>query len=373
MKFILIPVKNLKRRPLRSFLTALGIAVAVAGFIALVGLSQALERAWINSLIERDTHMLAVRKGAVEILTASIDQNLGNEIVNIKGVRDVAAELVDLVTLESGQPILLTGWLSDSYLWKTLQLNRGRLPASGEANRIVIGQTIADALEKEPGDAINIHNKKFFVTGIFKQAGVMGNNTIILLLSAMQSLAGKPGRVTEFNLRLDHPDNPLEVAAVRSRLSEAFPNLVFTETNEIADNNEILRLLRAMAWGTSMVALLMALVVILNTVLMSITERTSEIGILKALGWQGSRIVGLIMLEGLCLAVIGSFLGIVLGINGLNWLSDLPRVRGFLEPDVTPSMVLEISALAIFIGVLGSAYPAWRAARLNTVDALRYE
>ena len=373
MQFISIPIRNLGRRPLRSSLTTLGIAVAVASFIAFVGLSRALERAWTNSLVDRGTHMLALRKGAVEILTASIDQNLSKKLLKVKGVRAVAGELFDLVKLKRGQRVLLAGWAEGDYLWKTLCLDDGRLPESGESNGIVIGQIIAEALKKDAGDSIRIRKNEFVVTGTFKQTGIMGNNTIILPLATMQKLMDKPGKVTEFNLRLDHPDNPQEVATVQSRLEEAFPDLVFNETSEIADNNDILQMLHAMAWSTSTIALVIALVVILNSVLMSVTERTREIGILSALGWRASRILGMIVLEGIVLSLVGSAIGAVLGIVGIDWLSSLPQVHGFLEPETTPRLLLEILGVALFLGVLGSLYPAWRAVRLNTVDALGYE
>lgn len=358
---------------MRSSLTALGIAVAVASFIALVGISRGLEQAWINSLLERGTHMLAVRKGAVELLTASIDESVADELRRIDGVRAVAGELVDLVTLESGHTALVTGWSPSGYLWQTLRLHEGNLPSLREPAGILVGQAAAEALGKEPRDTIRLRGSEFVVTGTFKQTGVMGNNTIVLQLSAMQDLVDRPGKVTEFNLRLDRPDDPERVAAVQFRLSEAFPDLLFTETREIADNNDILRLLRAMAWSTSTIALVMALVVVLNTLLMSVMERTHEIGVLSAIGWQAGRILAMIVMEGLILAMIGSAVGSVLGIGGLTWLASLPQVRGFLEPEVTPRLVLEVSCAALFLGVLGSLYPAWRAVRLNPVDALKYE
>ena len=284
MRFLSIPIRNLSRRPMRSFLTALGIAVAVASFIALVGISRGLEQAWINSLLERGTHMLAVRKGAVELLTASIDESVADELRRIDGVRAVAGELVDLVRLESGHTVLVTGWSPSGYLWQTLRLHEGNVPDLREPAGILVGQAAAEALGKEPRDTMRLRGSEFVVTGTFKQTGVMGNNTIVLHLSAMQDLMDRPGKVTEFNLRLNHPDEPERVAAVQFRLSEAFPDLLFTETREIADNNDILRLLRAMAWSTSTIALVMALVVVLNTLLMSVMERTHEIGVLSAIG-----------------------------------------------------------------------------------------
>lgn len=373
MRFVSMPLRNLMRRPLRSSLTALGIAVAMAGFILLVGVSRALETAWVNSLHERGTHMMAVRKGVVEILTASLDEGLGDEIRTMAGVSDVAGELVDLASLETGQPVLVIGWPSDSYLWRALRVQEGRLPRDDETHSVVLGQATADALHKAPGDSLRLRRRSFHVAGTFVQSGVLGNHTMILPLTVLQDVMHRPGTVTEFNIRLVRPDDPSDVDSVQARLARAFPDLLFTETSKIADENDILRLFRAASWSTSTIALVIALVVVLNTLLMAVTERVREIGILLAVGWSAPRILAMIVLEGLALVVLGSLIGTLLGLGGLHWLSSFSPVRGFLEPHVTARMILEVTVVALLIGMLASLYPAWRAVRLNAVEALAYE
>jgi putative ABC transport system permease protein len=194
-----------------------------------------------------------------------------------------------------------------------------------------------------------------------------------MLLPVLQSALARPGKVTGFTLRLDRADDASSMAEVRSRLATAFPNLLFTESKDAAEWDHSMRVLRAVAWVTSVIALVMALVVILNTLLLSITERTHEIGILSALGWPSERILLMIVLEGLILAAVGSAAGTLLGIEGLKWLSNLPQVRGFLVPVVTWRLLLEVAGATLFLGVLGSIYPAARALSLKPVDALRYE
>jgi putative ABC transport system permease protein len=368
-----LPIRNLGRRPVRSALTALGIALAVASFIALIGMSRGLERAWINTLLERGTHVLAVRRGAVELLTGSVDQTLDRRLRAVEGVQAVSGELVDLLALESGHTVIVVGWPAQSFLWSTLRLIEGALPGAARPNGAVIGQTMARGLGKRPGDTIRIRGRAFVISGTFRQAGAMSNSAVVLPLAAMQELVGRRGQVTEFNLRLRHPEDPTEVRRVLTRLSSAFPELTVSETRDVADNNDILRLVRAMAWGVSVIALIMALVMILNTLLMSVAERTREIGVLSAIGWAPWRILGLILLEGLVLSAAGGAVGAGLGIGGLDWLAGRPQVRGFLEPHVTLRLVFEVVGAALVLGVVGGLYPAWRATRLDPVEALRYE
>jgi putative ABC transport system permease protein len=373
MHFINIPFRNLVNRPIRSLLTLLGIAVAVGSLVSLVGMSRGLELAWVNSVSERGTHMVAVKKGAVEIMTASIKEDIGDELSRFDGVQAVAGELIDLTQLDSGHTALLSGWSENSYLWKTVKLKDGSLPGPNVSNGVILGQAIAERLKKKPGETIRIRNHEFVVTGIFKYKGVMSNSSIIIPLRVMQDFSHRTGKVTEFNLRIKHIDNPEKLSAIKSELANKFPDLSFQETSELAENNEVLKLLRAVVWGVSIIALLMALVIILNTILMSVTERTREIGILLAIGWRQGRVLAMLMFEGLLLSVFGSMVGTLMGVGGLHWLTKHPRLQGFIEFEITTFLLIQVIVAAVVLGIFGSFVPAWRATKLNTVDALRYE
>ncbi len=368
-----LALRALARRPVRSGLTALGIGLAVASFIALVGLARGLEQAWARSLAERGTHVMAVRKGAVEILTTSVDEAVADGLRQLDGVRDAAGELIDLGALDSGQAVLVTGWPLDSYLWQTLSLPRGVRPARGDPPGAVVGEAGAEALGLRIGGTVRLHGREVTVTGIARPSGVMSSNMVFVPLDFLQARLGKPGQVTIVNLRLARPDDPVAVARVLASARAAFPELTFTEVRHLGDQNDILRLLRASAWATSTVALVMGLVLVVNTLLMSVTERTREIGILSAVGWSAGRIVALVTLEGLVLAAAGAVIGIAVGWGGLRWVAAMPQMRGFLQPEVTGRLVAEVAGAAVLLGVLGGLYPAWRAARLSPVHALRHE
>jgi putative ABC transport system permease protein len=373
MRVANIAIWNLGRRPMRSLLTVLGIAVAVGSFVAMIGLSRGIEQSWMNNLRARGTHLLAMQKGAVEILTSSINDDLEKEIGRIDGVQAVAGELGDLTTIEREHTAVAVGWPLGCYLWETLLLDKGRLPLKGETKTVLLGQSAAEALHKKPGDSLLVRDRTFQIVGVFRLGGVMGNNSVILPLQTMQEMMHRQSKVTGFFIRVDHPEIPSRIAEVRGKLQTAFPNLSILEADAAADHDLVLRLFRAVAWSISVIALVIALMMVLNTLLMSVMERTHEIGILSALGWPMGRIMGLIVIEGLILSMIGGTIGLGLGIGGLNLLTTFPHVRGLIEVEVTGRLLLEVLTAAVVLGGLGSLYPTWRAARLNTVDALRYE
>ena len=122
-----------------------------------------------------------------------------------------------------------------------------------------------------------------------------------------------------------------------------------------------------------MLTMIVGGIVMMNAMLMSVFERTQEIGVLRALGWRRRRIISMIVIESLALGVFSTLAGIVIGV-GLNYLFLLtPGMGVFLEPDYPPIMFAQVLALAIVLGVVGGLYPAWRAAGLRPVEALRYE
>jgi putative ABC transport system permease protein len=372
MLFLTLPFRNLGRRLVRSGLTALGVTVAVATLIALVGVARGVERTWSQSMAERGIHMICLRKGAVDVMTSTIDQKLVEEIARVPGVKAAAPELADLVKLEPGV-ILVGGWPATSFLWETLRLRQGRLPGPDDPQGAVMGQKLAERLELHQGDFFDFLGSKLEILGISQQASVLNESILVVPLPLMQKKMGKEGKVTGINLRLSHPENSGEVAKLQARLHELYPDLTFMETKEAVDNNQMIRLLHKMNWSISIIALLMGFFFILNTMLMSVTERTREVGILCALGWSKIRILAMVMLEGLLLSALGSAIGLGVGLAGLNWLSSLKQLQGLIDPVVSPRFLLEVFLAATILGVAGSFYPAWRTTRLRAVEALKYE
>lgn len=373
MNLSTMAASNLLRRPGRSLLTLLGIATAVGGFVAMVGLARGAGNAWTSHLSERGVDVLALRKGTVEVLATTLDANLGPLLADVEGVADVDGELVQLLVVDGGPTAYVSGWDADGFLNQTLPISSGRNLRPGETDVCVLGESIAKALGKKVGDKLSLQGRSFRVVGAFRRDSVIASNSITIPVSQLQEMTGWQGRITALNLQVETPGDGAETEAVIERLSREFPELTFVETSRVADQDRVMQLLRAIAWGFSAVAIAIGAVVMLNTLLMAVIERTREIGVLSALGWSSGRVLGMIVLEGLILSGVGSLLGMVLGLVGLHWVASSSAIGGFLEPDVSPTLAVEVLCAAIGLGLVGSIYPALRAVRLNVVDALRYE
>jgi putative ABC transport system permease protein len=331
MHFARIPVENIRRRPVRTALTVIGLGMAVACFVMLIGLSRGLERGWVGSIVERRTDVLAVRKGPFEVVSTSVDASLAVALGQRPGVAAATPELLDLVTLDDGSNAIAFGWAPGSYLWETVRFKEGRVPG-GESHEVVLGEMVAAALGMKSGASLRLLDQSFTVVGVSTDSGTLMGNAILMPLSTLQALLDRGGRATNIQVRLADRGDPERQAATIAGLARDYRNLMFTKTNDLADSNRVMRFTRALAWITAMIGLLIGVVVTANTLLMSVTERTREIGTLTALGWSRQRVMALVMTEALVISAAGGAFGIFLGAALLRAFAQASIVRGFVEP-----------------------------------------
>jgi putative ABC transport system permease protein len=159
----------------------------------------------------------------------------------------------------------------------------------------------------------------------------------------------------------------------QAQIETALPGLRAIPAAERATNNQLVDAAHAAAWGTSLIALLIGILGIANTMAMSVFERTREIGILRAIGWSRWSILLLIEFEASVLGLAGGILGIGIGFGALRILSRLPQTASIVTSSIAPSLLVEAVLIAVFAGLLAGAVPAWRGAKLSPVEALRHE
>ena len=159
----------------------------------------------------------------------------------------------------------------------------------------------------------------------------------------------------------------------QAQIEAALPGMRAVPAAERASDNQFVKLAHASAWGTSLLALLIGVLGIANTMAMSVFERTREIGILRALGWSRWQILAHIETEAVALGLAGGLVGIVLGWGALRALATLPRTASLVSASRHWPLLAEAVGVAVVAGLLAGALPAWRAGQLSPVDALRHD
>lgn len=375
MHFLSFIYKNLWRRPVRSGLTASGVAIAVAAVITLVGISRGFETELLKVYEQHGTDLVVFRAGVAQRITSSLDSGLDKQIAALPNVAEVLPGLMDVVSLEDYDlfGVTVNGWPPDSSYFQQMHVVAGRPISNRDGRVVMLGSVLAKNLNKNVGDEVDvIEGETFKVIGIYQSFNVFENGSMVMALDQLQKLMGRDGDITFFLVTAEDKDKA-SIEALRDRIKHLAPGIEAMSGRDYADTAMELRLARSSAWLTSAVALLVGAIGTLNTMVMSVFERVREIGLLRAVGWRRSRVMRMILCESLLLALIGAALGSAVAIAGTRALSQMSLYARVVSGDVDPAVILQGVAIAVLVGLFGGLYPAWRAARLLPTEALRQE
>lgn len=365
--------KNLRRRRLRSLLTLCGIGMAVGAFVGLVGFSSAFQQQWQRIYSSSGTDIAVIRG---TFLNTSLDESATAKLRNLPVVAEASPTIYNLMDLTPEINALAYGWKADAFQLDSLEILAGRRFRDGQAE-VMLGDLLAQDLKKNPGDSLEIQGSPFKVTGIYHGASALEANAVIMPLDQLQQLSSLQGKVSTIDVRLrpaplgESPGNYLKRA--QAEIEAALPGLRAVPAAERASDNQFVKLAQASAWGTSSLALLIGILGIANTMVMSVFERTREIGILRALGWKRVQILALIELEAATLGLGGGILGIALGWCALRMLEALPQTASFVSASLHWPLLAQALGIAVLAGLIAGVFPAWRAGQLSPCDALRHE
>jgi putative ABC transport system permease protein len=347
----------------------LGVALAVGSFITLYGLSRSVRENVQQSFEERGTDLTVRRRGIAEPFGGTMPQTLIQEIAAIPGVAAVSGQMMSFAATDNDDHVIAFGWAADSFYWPEVPLLEGRLPRAGERRIALLGKDIAHTLNKHVGDDITLLDEKFHIIGITNYASIINRNAVVVELTDLQELTFRAGAVTFISVRLQRPESSDEADRV-ARAVESLADLTVTRSGNVLSNDSLIGLLNAVSTSMAWVALLMGVLMVLNTLLMAVLERTREIGILSAIGWSKFRVMGALVLEGFILSALGSIFGIVFGIAGSRLLSEIPAIGRYVAIEPAVGLIAATAVAAIALGIVGSFYPAFLATRQSPAAAL---
>ncbi len=358
-------IENLRFRPIRTALSILAIGIEVVMILTIAGISRGM-------LVDSQRRVRGVGADVLVRPPGSSVISLSSAPIPEKMVKFI--ERQPHVTMAVGainQPVggvtVVTGVdLNDfSRMNGGFRYLKGGMPR--QPDDILVDRYYAQQNKLKVGSSIELMNRRWNVSGIIEEGKLA---RIVVPIHILQDLTSNAGKISQIFVKVDNGAN---VDAVVHELKERLPNYLIYSLEEFLslismDHIPGLAEFIGVIIGLSIVV---GFLVVFLSMYTAVLERTREIGILKALGASPGFILGILMRETFLLAVGGSALGILLSF-GTRWLI-MTLVPGSLSQYIVPDWWPIASGIALIGALLGSAYPGWRAARQDPIEALAYE
>ena len=399
-KSISIALQNIRANPLHTFLSTLGIIIGVAALVGILALGDGLEQTGREQLANTTSlNIITVnskRTKTVDDIRIQIKNRPEFTIEKVQELRSLVqnkalleytgTRSTEITYKDSVSGIYLQGSLEFGLQFLTDSLSFGRYISKEDvinnSKTIVLSPEIADKLSDSRvgliGETVEIEGVRFQVVGILKgspestQRVYIPTSVYTKLSEEYPNIVLKASKAEEIPLIEQEIENWLDRNFEET--SDAF--IISTNRARVEQFSQGILLFKLIMGAITGISVLVGGIGVMNVLLISVTERTKEIGIRKATGAKKKDIVLQFMAESVTISFVGCIIGWIVGIVGIFIF--VPIVNSFTEigefrAAIGTGTVLSILVIALFVGIIFGTYPAWRAAQLTPVDAIRHE
>jgi ABC-type antimicrobial peptide transport system permease subunit len=361
--------RNLWRRKARSLLTMLGIAIGVAAVIALGAMAEGVAEGYAGFGGGSGADLLVTQADSYDLSLSNVDEAIGQRIAQLGEVRSVSGVMFNVVQMEGIPYFIVGGYAPDEVAIQHYKIVKGQA-LSGD-KQAILGSLAAKNLKKSVGDTLKLYDATFRIVGLYETGQSFEEGGAVITLTDAQAIFKKPRQVTFFEVKVR---DKTQIDAVEARIEQLYKKEIsVSKASDVGQEQAMVQYMRGMAWGIGLIAVLIGGLGMMNTMMMAVFEQTREIGVLRAVGWRRSHVLRLIGSQSIVLSLLGGLLGVGLGL-GLVWLiNHTPAISSFAPGVVQAPLLVQGMSVALVLGVVGGLYPAWRAAGLSPVEALRYD
>jgi len=398
MSILQIAFENLKRRKVKTIFLVIGLVVGVATVIALMSIVQAMRLELGNELDKFGPNIVITPRfqgqelyyGGTQVSKVAFDVKpltdsdlpLIRTIPDRESINIISPKLVGAVTMGDRQVLLVGVETRNEFTmkpWFSLQALDGSVAVSRltdlamlklPENGLIFGAGAAKAYDVQVGDSIPLNDLTFKVTGILKAMGSEEDGLVYANLPVVQKLLGRAGVFSMIEVSGFCNFCPIE--DMTAQMATILPNGRVTALRQAAlVREETIDRFETFGLTLSGVALLIAILFVITTMISSVNERTHEIGIFRAVGFRRFHIVRLLVLEAFIVSVIAGLIGFLVG-NGIAKIAGPALAQMQVTVPWNWQLIPPAVLLSIVLAVSSSLYPALKAASLDPVEALRF-
>jgi len=397
MSIFQIALDHLKRRKIKTTFLMVGLLIGVATVVALMSIIQAMRLELGNELDKFGPNIVITPRfqGQEMYYGSSLVTNVAfdvrplteSDLIKIRSIPDresiniISPKLVGAVTLNDRQAILVGVENKNEFRmkpWISLQSLTGTTPGEEMTdlslldipeNGLILGVKAAKLFESEVGDTMSVNGEDFIVIGILEEFGTEEDGLVYANLSVVQKLLGRAGIYSMIEVSGFCNFCPIEDMA--SQMTTVLPNGRVTALRQAAlVREETINRFATFGYIFSALALVVAMLFVVITMLSSVNERTHEIGIFRAIGFKRFHIIKIIIFEAFFVSLFAGLIGFFTG-TGIAKIAGTYLAQ--MQVSIPWNVALLLPAISISIGlaVLSSLYPALKAASLDPMEALR--
>lgn len=384
MQLHTISINNLKRRKAKMAFLTIGLMVGIATIVTLVTLTRSMssdierkmDEFGANILITPQSNGLSMNYGGISLGGVTFDQREILEtdlariktIINHKNISTISPKVMGGLKV-GNQDVLLVGVNFDSELkmkqwWKVF----GDTPKN--QGELLIGSDASKILNLNPGDELKLKGETFKVSGVLDQTGSQDDSLVFASLQKAQKLLGKEGKITLAEVAALCSGCP--IGDMVTQIAEKIPDAKVSAIQQVVEGRlKALDQFKRFSYAMAGVVVFIGSLIVFVTMMGSVNERTTEIGVFRAIGFRKSHIMRIILLEAALVSLLAGFLGYAVGMGGaklaLPFMAESKNAHLIWDSTVAFGSI----GLAVTLGLLASLYPALHASKMDPTEALR--